>query len=276
MVLALVRPEAEESQSEFSSGFLTQKELDPDFVDFNSVNRRYHFPARFYLPFRGGFGQVDPLNRLRIAVGSATDILRNPYRFTSSRPTVHVDPTGLQDEGLKPLKECVECFELIDELITAMVECEEMLGGPPQRSLSQYASCVLAKISTKLDKLKECWGCIEAILEFIKELLKELYELLKKLIQAIKDLWKWIWTSATKPHWVYMDPSIPPPVEPYPGGEWPTEKKRSCCINYCPPKVLEVWSDEWCPKGYSHRYPVACKDVPFNLSPQYPGLKPSD
>jgi len=41
MVLALVRREAEESQSEFSSGFLTQKELAPDFVGFNSVHRRY-------------------------------------------------------------------------------------------------------------------------------------------------------------------------------------------------------------------------------------------
>jgi hypothetical protein len=49
-------------QLEFSCGFLTQKELDPDFVDFNSVNRRYHFPARFYLPFRGVFAQVDPLS----------------------------------------------------------------------------------------------------------------------------------------------------------------------------------------------------------------------
>jgi hypothetical protein len=61
MVLALERPEAEDSQSEFPSEFLTQKELDPDAIAFNSQNNRYHFPARFYLPFRGVFGQVDPL-----------------------------------------------------------------------------------------------------------------------------------------------------------------------------------------------------------------------
>jgi hypothetical protein len=37
----------------------TEKELDPDFVDFNSINRRYHLPWRFYLPFRGVLGQLD-------------------------------------------------------------------------------------------------------------------------------------------------------------------------------------------------------------------------
>jgi hypothetical protein len=53
--------EEEGSQSDLFCGFLTQKELDPNFVDFNSVNRRYHFPSRYYIPFRGVFGQVDPL-----------------------------------------------------------------------------------------------------------------------------------------------------------------------------------------------------------------------
>jgi hypothetical protein len=53
MVLAIERPEAEESQLEVFCGFLTGKELDPDFVDFNSVNRGYYFPFRRHMPFRG-------------------------------------------------------------------------------------------------------------------------------------------------------------------------------------------------------------------------------
>jgi hypothetical protein len=44
----------------------TEKELDPDFVDFNSVNRRYHFPARFYTPFRAAFGQIDPILLMKL------------------------------------------------------------------------------------------------------------------------------------------------------------------------------------------------------------------
>jgi hypothetical protein len=36
---------------EIPSRFLTQKELDPDAVAFNSNNNRYNFPARFFLPF---------------------------------------------------------------------------------------------------------------------------------------------------------------------------------------------------------------------------------
>jgi YD repeat-containing protein len=66
----------------------TGKELDPDFVDFNSVSRRYHFPARIYLPFRGIFAQVDPLF-IRMF---------NPdkglYAYGNGNPLSHVDPDG--------------------------------------------------------------------------------------------------------------------------------------------------------------------------------------
>ena len=66
------------------------KELDPDFVDFNSVNRRYHFPARTYLPFRAIFNQIDPL-----AMGNAGNG-RPLYLFVMANPLMMVDPDGRQ------------------------------------------------------------------------------------------------------------------------------------------------------------------------------------
>jgi hypothetical protein len=86
------RGEKKKSQLNFSSRFLTQKELDPDFVDFNSVNRRYHFPARFYLPLRGMFGQLDPLVRRLLARVA-------PYAYVAASPTSSPDPTGEQAES---------------------------------------------------------------------------------------------------------------------------------------------------------------------------------
>jgi RHS repeat-associated protein len=88
MVLALARPEAEESQSEFPCRFLTQKELDPDAVAFNSNNNRYHFPFRFYLSFRGHFGQLDPF-----VLGSVHTI--DFYAYALGNPPRFVDPFGL-------------------------------------------------------------------------------------------------------------------------------------------------------------------------------------
>jgi RHS repeat-associated protein len=84
--------DATEGQSLPSTGSFTGKELDPDFVDFNSVNRRYHFPARFYLPMRGMFGQVDPLTTM--AVGIAPFQLSG-YSYVDCGPTTRVDPYGL-------------------------------------------------------------------------------------------------------------------------------------------------------------------------------------
>jgi hypothetical protein len=40
----------------------TSRPYDPDFVGFNFVNRRYHYPSRSYLPFRAAFLQLDPLS----------------------------------------------------------------------------------------------------------------------------------------------------------------------------------------------------------------------
>jgi hypothetical protein len=98
---------------------LTQKELDPDAVAFNSNNNRYHFPARFYLPARGTFGQIDPLNThisllsigpslVRKAVTSLlspnanwTLLANELYRYAQSSPTQLVDPLGLA-----PYKSC--------------------------------------------------------------------------------------------------------------------------------------------------------------------------
>jgi hypothetical protein len=107
-----------------SCGFLTQKELDPDAVAFNSQNNRYHFPARFYLPFRGVFAQVDPLvvlpkNLLNLNVlrtGKQLDpdfrgftsgheryhfpgrFRNNGYRYAISNPIRFTDSIGLQED----------------------------------------------------------------------------------------------------------------------------------------------------------------------------------
>ncbi|MCE9584591.1 MAG: hypothetical protein K8T20_19040 [Planctomycetes bacterium] len=64
------------------------KELDPDFVAFNSNNRRYHYPARTYLPFRASFLQADLLIRLSGAPASYMIAIGNPARFQ--------DPLGLE------------------------------------------------------------------------------------------------------------------------------------------------------------------------------------
>src|SRR5689334_3625693 len=82
--------EAKRSQSEFLDEFLTQKELDPDAVAFNSQNSRYNFRRRFYLPSRGLFGQLDLLRQ---------PSLPPPYllRPRTSGPVI---PSGLA-EGLQ-------------------------------------------------------------------------------------------------------------------------------------------------------------------------------
>jgi len=91
MVLALATPGIQTSQSEASHRFLTQKELDPDAIAFNSQNSRYHFPARVYLPSRGVFGQVDLL------IKGPTPIMRSFYTYVDQMPTYFVDPWGLQE-----------------------------------------------------------------------------------------------------------------------------------------------------------------------------------
>jgi hypothetical protein len=61
MDVSLAELATSSSQLEFSCEFLTQKELDLDAVAFNSNYQRYHFPKRLDLPFRGVFGQFDPI-----------------------------------------------------------------------------------------------------------------------------------------------------------------------------------------------------------------------
>lgn len=75
------------------------KELDPDFVAFNSNNRRYHYPLRSYTPFRAAFLQRDPLLHT-IRTSHDADILRATlrylYGYAAMNPTDFVDPMGLK------------------------------------------------------------------------------------------------------------------------------------------------------------------------------------
>ena len=73
----------------------TGKELDPDFVDYNSVNRRYHFPARFYIPFRAIFSQYDPFLFSEFYFTFVDGYMLSPYSYSRSGPTCNVDPYGL-------------------------------------------------------------------------------------------------------------------------------------------------------------------------------------
>jgi RHS repeat-associated protein len=66
----------------------TGKELDPDFIAANSQSRRYHFPARFYVPFRAIFAQIDPQ-----ATRSA-GTRRALYLYVMANPLMLVDPDG--------------------------------------------------------------------------------------------------------------------------------------------------------------------------------------
>ncbi len=75
----------------FITSFCTGKELDPDFLAFNSNSYRYHFPARFYLLNRGVFGQVDPMLRRH----GWNSMLSNQYSYVRDLPTGLVDPKGL-------------------------------------------------------------------------------------------------------------------------------------------------------------------------------------
>jgi hypothetical protein len=92
MVIAVAPQRPQTRQSLVSSRFLNQKELDPDFVDFNSVNRRYHYPARTLVSFRASFLQSDPL--VRFVLSSQLGHLVR-YGFADCSPSVDVDPTGL-------------------------------------------------------------------------------------------------------------------------------------------------------------------------------------
>jgi hypothetical protein len=129
-VIAQYRGEEKRSQSDIFCGFLTGKELDPDFVAFNSLNQRHYFPWRFFIAFRGAFGQPDPLRNVLEYVYIDRTISRNAslkyfrhlfrihldqfgfsdpagvqadflnlYAYPLSNPGIVTDPSGLQGQG---------------------------------------------------------------------------------------------------------------------------------------------------------------------------------
>ena len=68
----------------------------PDFVAFNSNNRRYHYPARTYIPFRSSYVQLDPIYRIFFAGRFLVTAQRESlYLIAKSRPTHAVDSLGL-------------------------------------------------------------------------------------------------------------------------------------------------------------------------------------
>ncbi len=181
----LVTTQGTAQQMRFNS-----KELDPDFVDFNSVNRRIHYLARTYVPFRGSFVQVDPLlndSRRQLAVTQA---------YALPVPTFAMDPTGLQDASghlrLAKVNNCIadcvqlfsfvlrECAKLPTALEVRTCTEDNMLrlqyciarchGGtfylnPPENAISRRVQlcgcriCVVTNTTPHSDvQVQDCWG----------------------------------------------------------------------------------------------------------------------
>jgi hypothetical protein len=143
MMFPLTHVQETEEDRPPAAGFCTGKELDPDFVDFNSVNRRYHFPARGYHPNRASFLRIDPLyfalrtmfshRHTRMWVSRTPQarlgkIVLQAYGYVKYRPTLRTDATGLQeDQHPRPnadyigrghvasLETCCHCFVVAHE-----------------------------------------------------------------------------------------------------------------------------------------------------------------
>ncbi len=115
----------------------SQKELDPDFVDFNSVNRRYHYPYRTYHPFRSAFAQVDPL-----LTGGIFNVRSKTHALL--RPTLHADPLGLQEmrpaappEGGIDIGADKAKYPLKQQVLSTMPGTGRGLGG----TFGTFSSC---------------------------------------------------------------------------------------------------------------------------------------
>jgi hypothetical protein len=103
VVIALARPWPGSSPSEFFHRFLTGKELDADYVsNLRSPNQRYHFPARFYLPFRGSFSQIDPSFITPLIIDPGSRMRTYNYIYAFAAPAVYVDPTGELERDFIP------------------------------------------------------------------------------------------------------------------------------------------------------------------------------
>jgi hypothetical protein len=154
--------DAPEWQSFPSTGSFTGKELDPDFVAANSVNRRYHFPARFYLPGRAMFGQVDQLLRTslidhlkslgqNISIRVARALLNQrrlhllnpflgaPYSYVGASPARFSDPMGLQAAVPKPIDDSEDISAIQYFLSECKDDCLEV------REVSGHTACLVAK-----------------------------------------------------------------------------------------------------------------------------------
>jgi hypothetical protein len=83
-------------------------DLHPDFVGSLSVNRRYHYPARTYSPFRSSFLQVDPLLLANAANAGIESLAGESYVFVANAPALALDPIGLEITD-------AQCHQAIDE-----------------------------------------------------------------------------------------------------------------------------------------------------------------
>jgi hypothetical protein len=201
-------PKAKRSHALFSHRFLSQKELDPDFVDFNSVNRRYHYPARAYRPMLAGFIQLDAL--------WISGIMTTRYRY-SMRPTFSVDPTGLQD--LDPDLE--KCIWISQEAVRF---CAPFAGVRTKEGVATYAGCIAKHFqASNLDATL----CAEKIYSAGEAAIK----------RFTNGSWTWAfeggekWPKAPKepPPMDPVDPKLPKtPDDPYAG----KNVAGQCCYEY--------------------------------------------
>jgi RHS repeat-associated protein len=199
--------------------YYTQKELDPDFIAFNSENRRYHFPYRFYKPFQGMFAQIDPM-RLK---GNAD---KRPYLYASGNPVFHTDAFGLQDDTGTKAGWCALAF------ISAFRLCGVV--PPTKEGVAVWNACVSQVVTTEL-AAKEIspWDCVELLGDLVGDIAKALgisEEAARRLLEGSKGLFP----KGPKPShpgaWSLSDPA-----KYEDGGEDPyrgKKKKGQCCYEF--------------------------------------------
>jgi hypothetical protein len=88
----------------------------PDFVGSLSVNRRYHYPARAFTPFRAAFIQIDPLVA-NLNASSQSRLRRQLplYLISWNSPALRVDPRGLDVDVNDCVRAMGEVFKEFSE-----------------------------------------------------------------------------------------------------------------------------------------------------------------
>ncbi|KAF0240843.1 MAG: hypothetical protein FD180_4739, partial [Planctomycetota bacterium] len=176
----------------------------PDFVAFNSNNRRYHYPGRSYTPFRSAFMQVDGLARvpnpfIGLKLGYWLDfagvarVVREFYSFVRNNPSVLVDPTGLKPPVFKGFE--ADRYQEHDAIIEEIV-----------------------KDFNSSAESKQCWCCSTA------DQAAKIPDLTEAMIKA------WLIQESGGGDQRSKDAWKDDPAQVNVPGDWSDYKKECCCL----------------------------------------------